>query len=61
LVAAEAAEAVLAAMRSHPLGTEASIIGEVVSPHPGMVRMKTGVGGTRILDVMFGEQLPRIC
>ena len=61
VVEASAAEAVLAAMRSHPFGAEASIIGEVVSPHPGMVRMKTSIGGTRILDVMFGEQLPRIC
>jgi len=61
VVEASAAEAVLAAMRSHPFGAEASIVGKVVSPHPGMVRMKTSIGGTRILDVMFGEQLPRIC
>jgi hydrogenase expression/formation protein HypE len=61
VVEASAAEAVLNAMRNHPLGAESSIIGEVVSEHPGMVRMKTAVGGTRILDVMFGEQLPRIC
>jgi hydrogenase expression/formation protein HypE len=61
VVAPEAAEPVLAAMRQHPLGQHAVIIGEVVSDHPGMVRMKTGVGGSRILDVMFGEQLPRIC
>ena len=32
-----------------------------LQPHPGMVLMKTGIGGTRVLDVMFGEQLPRIC
>jgi hydrogenase expression/formation protein HypE len=37
------------------------MIGEVVSEHPGMVRFETRVGGTRILDVMFGKQLPRIC
>jgi hydrogenase expression/formation protein HypE len=37
------------------------MLGEVVAQHPGMVLMKTGVGGTRVLDVMFGEQLPRIC
>jgi hydrogenase expression/formation protein HypE len=61
VVAPEAADAILAAMREHPLGTHAAIVGEVVSDHPGMVRMETGVGGTRILDVMFGEQLPRIC
>jgi hydrogenase expression/formation protein HypE len=48
-------------MRAHPLGQDAQIIGEAVSEHPGMVRMETAVGGSRILDVMFGEQLPRIC
>jgi len=61
VVAADAADAVWQRMRRHPLGAESSIIGEVVKEHPGMVRMKTAVGGTRILDVMFGEQLPRIC
>ncbi len=61
VVAPAAADAVLERMRSHPLGAESAIIGEVVSQRPGMVRMKTAVGGTRILDVMFGEQLPRIC
>jgi hydrogenase expression/formation protein HypE len=61
IVAPEAADAVLASMRRHPLGADAQIIGEVIREHPGMVRMETVVGGTRILDVMFGEQLPRIC
>jgi hydrogenase expression/formation protein HypE len=61
IVAADAADAVRRAMQDHPLGRDAKIIGEVVSEHPGMVRMQTRVGGTRILDVMFGEQLPRIC
>lgn len=61
IVAADAADAVLQRMRDHPLGRDAKIIGEVVCEHPGMVRMETRVGGTRILDVMFGEQLPRIC
>jgi hydrogenase expression/formation protein HypE len=61
IVAADAADAVLQRMHDHPLGRDAKIIGEVVSEHPGMVRMETRVGGTRILDVMFGEQLPRIC
>ena len=42
-------------------GRDAAIIGEVVAEHAGMVLMKTVVGGTRVLDVMFGEQLPRIC
>lgn len=61
VVAPEAADAVLQSMHDHPLGRDAKIIGEVVPEHPGMVRMETLVGGTRILDVMFGEQLPRIC
>jgi hydrogenase expression/formation protein HypE len=61
VVAADAADTVLKRMLEHPSGANAVIVGEVVSEHPGMVRMETAVGGTRILDVMFGEQLPRIC
>jgi hydrogenase expression/formation protein HypE len=61
IVAPEMAEAVLQQMKQDELGQDAAIIGEVVSGHPGMVLMKTEVGGTRLLDVMFGEQLPRIC
>ena len=61
VVAPELAERVLARMRKHPLGRESAIIGEVVEAHAGMVLMKTVVGGTRVVDVMFGEQLPRIC
>ena len=61
IVAPESADAVLRQMRAHPLGSDAAMLGEVVAQHPGMVLMKTGVGGTRVLDVMFGEQLPRIC
>jgi len=52
---------VLAAMRAHPLGQEAAIIGEVTADHPGYVLMKTRVGGTRVVDMLSGEQLPRIC
>ena len=61
IVAADTADKILNAMRRHRLGTVAAVIGEVVADHPGMVLMKTGVGGTRVLDLMFGEQLPRIC
>jgi hydrogenase expression/formation protein HypE len=61
IVRPEMAEAVLRQMQQHPLGQDAAIIGEVVADHPGMVLMKTEIGGTRVLDVMFGEQLPRIC
>ena len=48
-------------MRAHWLGKDAAIIGEVVSDHPGFVTMKTKVGGTRVVDMLSGEQLPRIC
>ena len=61
IVAPEMAPVVLRQMQQHPLGSDAAIIGEVVTDHPGMVLMKTQIGGTRVLDVMFGEQLPRIC
>jgi hydrogenase expression/formation protein HypE len=61
VVAPQAAQAVLDAMRAHPLGRDACIIGEVVAEHPRMVIMKTGIGGSRIVDTLFGEQLPRIC
>ncbi|MDB6111382.1 MAG: hydrogenase expression/formation protein HypE [Pedosphaera sp.] len=52
---------VLSAMRDHPLGREAAIIGEVVADHHGYVTMKTRVGGNRVVDMLSGEQLPRIC
>ena len=61
IVSSEMAETVLQQMQQHELGQYASIIGEVVAEHPGMVLMRTEIGGTRVLDVMFGEQLPRIC
>ncbi|MFV5993728.1 hydrogenase expression/formation protein HypE [Streptomyces sp. NPDC056231] len=57
----EHAEAVLEAMRAHPLGAEATVIGEAVEAHPGMVVARTGLGGTRVVDLPIGEQLPRIC
>lgn len=61
IVAPDAAESVLAAMQTHPLGTKAVIIGEVTADHPGMVVARTAIGGTRIVDLLVGEQLPRIC
>jgi hydrogenase expression/formation protein HypE len=60
-VAAEAANAALAALRSHPLGAQAVIAGAAVAEHPGMVVLRTGLGGTRIVDMLPGDQLPRIC
>ncbi|MEU9207400.1 hydrogenase expression/formation protein HypE [Streptomyces sp. NPDC048415] len=56
-----AADAVLEAMRAHPHGSGAALIGECVSDHPGMVVASTGLGGTRVVDLPLGEQLPRIC
>jgi hydrogenase expression/formation protein HypE len=61
IVSPEMEDAVLQQMRQHELGRHAAVIGEVVDAHRGMVLMKTEIGGTRVLDVMFGEQLPRIC
>ena len=57
---AEAAQA-LEAMRAHPLGRQAAIIGNVVAGEPGRVSMRTIFGGRRIVDMLVGEQLPRIC
>ncbi|WP_442818056.1 hydrogenase expression/formation protein HypE [Streptomyces sp. NBC_01224] len=57
----EHADAVLDAMRAHPLGRDAAVIGEAVEAHPGMVVARTGLGGTRVVDLPVGEQLPRIC
>jgi hydrogenase expression/formation protein HypE len=61
MVAPEDADLVLNKMRQHPLGRESYIIGRVVSEHPGRVVLHTGVGGRRIVDMLSGEQLPRIC
>jgi hydrogenase expression/formation protein HypE len=61
VVPAEFANAALTTMRNHPLGCKAAIIGEVVADHPEFVTMKTRVGGTRVVDMLSGEQLPRIC
>jgi hydrogenase expression/formation protein HypE len=60
-VAPESADRVLAAMRANPLGRDAVLIGTAVEQHPGLVHLKTEVGGTRVIDLPFGEQLPRIC
>lgn len=57
----EQAEAALAAMRAHPLGQGASIIGQIHDGEPGRVTMQTVFGGKRIVDMLVGEQLPRIC
>ena len=61
MVAPEDADAVLAAMKAHPLGHQATRIGEVVATHPAMVIAKTALGASRVITVPIGEQLPRIC
>ncbi|MGA3085306.1 MAG: hydrogenase expression/formation protein HypE [Thermodesulfobacteriota bacterium] len=55
------AEVVLAAMKKNPYGQEAALIGEVKAENPGKVVMKTLIGGKRLIDMLTGEQLPRIC
>ncbi|QLI82188.1 hydrogenase expression/formation protein HypE [Chitinibacter fontanus] len=59
--AAADADALLAAMRSHPLGRDAAIIGEVIADEHAFVQMETAFGGRRMVDWLNGEQLPRIC
>ncbi len=61
IVGPEAAEAVLATMRDHPLGQQAAVIGEVVADHPGRLLLRSRIGGLRVVDMLSGEQLPRIC
>jgi hydrogenase expression/formation protein HypE len=61
IVAPEAAECVFDAMRRHPFASQAQIIGTVSESHPGLVTMRTTVGPSRIVDMLAGDQLPRIC
>ena len=61
IVEPAAAERILAAMRRHPLGRNAQIVGTVTDSHPDMVTMRTRLGTSRIVDLLSGDQLPRIC
>ena len=61
IVSAETADRVVARMKQNRYGRDACIIGEVKAEPKGIVAMRTGFGGTRIVDMMVGEQLPRIC
>jgi hydrogenase expression/formation protein HypE len=61
IVPAAVRDAALASLRSHPLGAEAVCVGSVVRSHPGLVVLRTSIGGTRIVDMLPGDQLPRIC
>jgi len=61
IVEERAAEQILAAMRAHPLGRQAQMIGTVTAAPAGMVSLRTALGTTRIVDMLSGDQLPRIC
>ncbi|MEO7502803.1 MAG: hydrogenase expression/formation protein HypE [Gemmatimonadaceae bacterium] len=61
IVSAEEAHAAVDAMRAHPAGVGSAIIGEVRSEPEGMVILKTPIGGSRVLDMLVGDPLPRIC
>jgi hydrogenase expression/formation protein HypE len=61
VVPAEHTEPLLDVMRSHPLGRHATMIGRIVADHPGIVTMRSLIGGERMVMMLAGEQLPRIC
>ena len=61
VVGANDAQNILETMKMHPLGKEARMVGEVVKDHPTKVLMQTEIGGRRIIDMLAGEMLPRIC
>jgi hydrogenase expression/formation protein HypE len=61
MVAPDHYERIFTEMKKDPYGESASVIGEVVADHPGRVVMETRIGGSRIIDMLTGEQLPRIC
>ncbi len=61
VVAEEAANDALAILRSHPLGADAAIVGEVRAEPEGFVLLQTGFGGSRVVDMLVGDPLPRIC
>jgi hydrogenase expression/formation protein HypE len=61
IVAASAAQDAMRALQGHPFGKDAAIIGRVTTEHPRMVVMRTPLGTTRIVDMLAGDQLPRIC
>jgi hydrogenase expression/formation protein HypE len=55
------ADRLLAAVRGHPLGRDTALIGEVVADHPGVVTLRTAIGGERVVPLLAADQLPRIC
>ncbi len=61
IVPPDEADAALAALQRHALGAHAAIVGDVLDAPPGMVLLRTGIGGSRVLDMLVGDPLPRIC
>jgi hydrogenase expression/formation protein HypE len=61
VVAASDADMIVDAMRRRPDGSDAAVIGEVTETPKQTVLLKTGIGGSRIIDMLSGDQLPRIC
>lgn len=61
IVSPDVTEKLVSAMRKHPLGKDTRVIGEVRKAPEGMVLLKTSIGGTRIVEMLSGDQLPRIC
>jgi len=61
VVPGEEADRAVTALRAHPLGEQAAVIGRVTAEQPGIVQLKTAFGGTRIVDLLVGDPLPRIC
>jgi hydrogenase expression/formation protein HypE len=61
IVGSHCAAALIEAMRGHERGRHAAIIGDVVAEHPGIVTMRSLIGGERVVALLGGEQLPRIC
>jgi hydrogenase expression/formation protein HypE len=61
IVAADEAPAAVAALRGHPQGTDATVVGEIVAEPQGIVALRTSFGGSRIVDMLVGDPLPRIC
>ena len=61
IVDGEQADRALAALHAHALGEQAAVIGRITTDQPGIVLLRTAFGGTRIVDLLVGDPLPRIC
>jgi hydrogenase expression/formation protein HypE len=61
IVAPDEADAAITALRAHPQGAEATVVGEIVPEPHGIVALRTSFGGSRIVDMLVGDPLPRIC